>query len=189
MFYTPSTSNLVQFPGDWSELPQWWQETYTLWLKQNWLPISNSMSIKALSKIPVCNNRLLSFRDKKHTNVCKSANGTAIKLRYSVYRTLGFLCFNDFLHSDYTVKLGNELRAGFQDLPSQRPMTIDTITSIFCTALSKHIAKMWSQSKREWLAQLTQSEEQARLQLWKWYKPSMTESLRITNKMIKRAVE
>lgn len=125
----------------------------------------------------------------KHTNLYRSANGTDTKLRYRVYRALGFQTFEKLLRPDYTVRSKEELRHSIQKKLSEKAMSINKVTARSRTVLAKHIARMWLKANYEWIIQPTQSEDQSHPRTWTWYRTGLATFTKTTNKMIRKIVK
>lgn len=123
--------------------------------------------MQALRKMPVWNNRLISYTPLTDASLHRSANGMQTKQRYKVFRALGFLHFEDFLTSDDTVISSSALEDAINDRLTRRPMAIDHVTPRSCSALTRHVANMWMYAKERWLSTGEERTEHAGSIKWK----------------------
>lgn len=175
-------------PGEWSKLSPWWQEAWTLWLSRGWQPRPKLASTSMLQALPVWNNSLLSASTNNYVSLHRSTNGNDTKLRYSVYRALGFLAFDDFLRPDNLSMTSQELKMAIERRPKRHPMAIDVVTIRSCTANMRRIMDMWNTAKHKFWNYDSTSVNQPPDAQWIWTKPQCHDLLTAQNRAIRETV-
>lgn len=118
--------------------------------------------------MPIWKNCLLSTTKTTFTCLHCTANGSGTKLRYRVYEAMEFTTFKDFLRVDNSIMSRDKLRSTIMEKLMLLPVTLDTVTSRSCTALTQHIKRLWADAKEEWLSYKDNTEMSIEPSKWTW---------------------
>lgn len=144
--------------------------------------------MQALQKLPLWNNRLIPYTSLSDAPLHRSANGTKMKQRFKVYRALGFLHFEHFLKPDDSVVSSSALEDAINDKLTRRPMAIDDVMPRFCSALPRHVAKMWVYAKERWLSTCAEKTESTGSIKWKWQREGIADFKMSKNRDLRKLI-